>query len=149
MNQVDRTADPEESLLEFEGDFWTLSHEGTSVRVKHVAGLDYIARLLAEPGRAIHVLDLVEAPRGRPNGSRSLDATENAPGTLRTSASERARARVTISIRVAVGRISARHPSLGYHLATALKTGTFCRYQPHPERPVPWRVCGRGALVTP
>jgi hypothetical protein len=30
-------------------------------------------------------------------------------------------------------------PSLGYHLAARIKTGYFCSYNPHPERPVPWK----------
>ena len=33
--------------------------------------------------------------------------------------------------------LSAR--ALGYHLAARIKTGYFCSYNPHPDRPVTWR----------
>jgi hypothetical protein len=36
-----------------------------------------------------------------------------------------------------VKRIDAVHPQLGRHLAAAVRTGTFCSYQP--EEPVRWQ----------
>jgi tetratricopeptide (TPR) repeat protein len=47
--------------LRHEGDVWTLAHGDNTVRVKDVRGLHYLARLLAEPGREFHVLDLAGA----------------------------------------------------------------------------------------
>jgi hypothetical protein len=44
-----------------EGQFWTLTFGGATVRMKHAKGLDDLARLLREPGRAHHVLDLAGA----------------------------------------------------------------------------------------
>ncbi len=129
------------SVFRHEGDFWTLAFEHTVVRMNDMRGLGYIARLLTRPGDALHVLDLVAGATDHEDGPPRADAgMMAASGT--TPESERARARVTLAIRNAVRRISERHPSLGYHLATALKTGTFCRYQAHPERPIRWEVSG-------
>jgi hypothetical protein len=52
---------------------------------------------------------------------------------------ERARSAVTKSIRRAIQKIGEAIPSLGYHLAARIKTGYFCSYNPHPERPVSWK----------
>nr|WP_042190935.1 AAA family ATPase [Kibdelosporangium sp. MJ126-NF4]CTQ96946.1 regulatory protein, LuxR [Kibdelosporangium sp. MJ126-NF4] len=62
--------------------------------------------------------------RDRPNGS----------------AAERARINVTRRLRSTIDRISEIHPGLGYHLDTAIRTGTFCSYQPGPAPSVSWRV---------
>ena len=58
-------------------------------------------------------------------GSRSRKL--NAP-------SERARAAVTWRIRSAIKKIDAAHPALGRHLAKAIRTGTFCSYDPEREQ---------------
>ena len=49
-----------------EGDYWTVTFEGHTVRVRDLKGMRYLARLLADPGREFHVLDLVAAEGGRP-----------------------------------------------------------------------------------
>ena len=41
-----------------EGDYWTLVHDGKTVRVRDAKGMRYLARLLADPGREFHALDL-------------------------------------------------------------------------------------------
>jgi tetratricopeptide (TPR) repeat protein len=48
-----------------EGDYWTVIFDGQTVRVRDLKGMRYLARLLAEPGREYHVLDLVAAEAGR------------------------------------------------------------------------------------
>ncbi len=63
-------------------------------------------------------------------GGRDRKAASNA---------ERARASVTSRIKSALRRIASEHPSLGHHLAGTIRTGTFCSYAPHPERPIAWR----------
>jgi hypothetical protein len=52
---------------------------------------------------------------------------------------ERARSAVTKCIKKAIQRIGDAIPSLGYHLASRIKTGYFCSYNPHPDRPVTWK----------
>jgi tetratricopeptide (TPR) repeat protein len=46
------------------------------------------------------------------------------------SASERARVAVTRAIRQGIVRISGHHPELGEHLDSAIRTGTYCAYDP-------------------
>ena len=47
-----------------EGDYWTVIFDGHTVRVRDLKGMHYLARLLADPGREYHVLDLVAAETG-------------------------------------------------------------------------------------
>jgi hypothetical protein len=56
-----------------------------------------------------------------------------------SSGAERARSAVTKCIKKAIREIGEAIPSLGYHLAVRIKTGYFCSYNPHPERPVSWK----------
>lgn len=51
---------------------------------------------------------------------------------------ERARKAVYNRIRSALDRVEREAPALARHLRGALRTGTFCVYDP--ERPVPWRM---------
>lgn len=57
-----------------------------------------------------------------------------------SSDAERARCAVTKCIKKAIQKIGETIPSLGFHLATRIKTGYFCSYNPHPERPADWKV---------
>ena len=54
-------------------------------------------------------------------------------------AAERARSAVTKCIKKAIQEIGEAIPSLGYHLAARIKTGYFCSYNPHPDRPIAWK----------
>jgi hypothetical protein len=47
-----------------EGDYWSVIFNGHTVRVRDLKGMRYLARLLADPGREYHVLDLVAAESG-------------------------------------------------------------------------------------
>jgi tetratricopeptide (TPR) repeat protein len=44
-----------------EGDYWSVGFEGLTVHLRDLKGMRYLARLLANPGREFHVLDLVAA----------------------------------------------------------------------------------------
>lgn len=46
------------NLFRHDGPFWTLTYGDKAVRIKDAKGLRDLARLLAEPGRELHVLDL-------------------------------------------------------------------------------------------
>jgi multidrug resistance efflux pump len=61
-------------------------------------------------------------------------------GRIRESANpvEKARSAVTWRIRSAIAKIESYHPQLGAHLSNAIKTGSFCCYQP--ERNLNWRT---------
>jgi hypothetical protein len=60
-------------------------------------------------------------------------------GRKTSSDVERARSAVTKCIKKAVRKIGEAVPSLGCHLAARIKTGYFCSYNPHPDRPVTWK----------
>jgi hypothetical protein len=49
-----------------EGEYWTIAFEGDAFRLRDLKGLRYVARLLAEPDREFHVLDLA-ATESRPD----------------------------------------------------------------------------------
>jgi non-specific serine/threonine protein kinase len=57
-----------------------------------------------------------------------------------SSDAERARSAVTKYVKKAIQKIGDAIPSLGYHFAARIKTGYFCSYNPHPDRPVTWKV---------
>ena len=54
--------------------------------------------------------------------------------------SERARLAVTKAIRYAIRKVERAHPPVGGILAATVKTGTFCRYEPDPRRPIRWTL---------
>ena len=56
------------------------------------------------------------------------------------SLTERARSTVTKPIKSAGQKIRGHHPALGHHLATHIKTGTFCQYLPDPTQPLRWTL---------
>jgi tetratricopeptide (TPR) repeat protein len=64
-----------------EGDYWSVSFEGRTVRVRDLKGMRYLARLLADPGREYHVLDLVAAE----TGSGAHAASSHAAGLPRSA----------------------------------------------------------------
>lgn len=45
---------------------------------------------------------------------------------------------VTKRIKAAVQKIGLHHASLGHHLTTCIKTGSYCTYMPDPCRPPVW-----------
>jgi hypothetical protein len=55
-----------------EGEYWTVAHAGTAFRLKDSVGLRYLVRLIEEPGREIHVLDLVGERAGAGGGGRAV-----------------------------------------------------------------------------
>ena len=63
-----------ENVFRREGDYWLVAYEGVVVRLRDVKGLRYLTRLLANPGRELHVLDLVAGERnGTADASPGLE----------------------------------------------------------------------------
>jgi tetratricopeptide (TPR) repeat protein len=60
------------------------------------------------------------------------------------STSERARVNVTRAIKSAIERISEHDPILGRHLTSAVRTGTYCSYEPDPAAQVDWSITRSG-----
>ena len=62
------------NIFRREGDYWSVVFEGRTVRVRDLKGMRYLARLLADPGREFHVLDLVAAETGSLRRRRAASA---------------------------------------------------------------------------
>ena len=161
------SADRPAAVFRREGDTWALGYGGRLVRVPDVKGLHDLATLLANPGRPVHVRDLLGVPA--PDGAEPvLDARARAAYRSRLAELEegdperaflvaelsaatglggrprllgdetdRARKTVTARIRYAVARIRRVHPELAAHLDAHVTTGVHCGYAPGP--PVGWR----------
>ncbi len=174
-----------------EGDHWLVAFDGVTVHVRDLKGMRYLARLLADPGREHHVLDLVAAESGGTPGAALGDAgallDDRAKEAYRrrlaeidediddaralgddertaqaeaehdflvqelarafglggrerraASASERGRVAVTRAIRQTMARLTEHHVALGEHLDRAIRTGTYCAYDPDPRAPTSW-----------
>lgn len=77
-----------------EGDYWSVVFEGHTVRLRDLKGMRYLARLLADPGREFHVLDLVAAETGRDlpeDTGRTVDVPHSALGDAGEVLDDRAR----------------------------------------------------------
>jgi hypothetical protein len=55
-----------------EGEYWTITHADATFRLKDSLGLQYVMRLLREPGRELHVLDLA-GERAGADGAEVVD----------------------------------------------------------------------------
>lgn len=60
----------DQAVFRREGDYWTVLFEGRTVRVRDLKGMRYLARMLANPEREFHVLDLVEGEAAEVEGGR-------------------------------------------------------------------------------
>jgi hypothetical protein len=58
------TPAPDRNAFRREGDYWSVAFEGRTVRVRDLKGMHYLARLLAEPEREFHAMDLVALESG-------------------------------------------------------------------------------------
>ncbi len=62
-----------------EGEYWSITFEGETLRLKDSKGLHYLAQLLANPGQEFLALELVTAGRA-PNGSANVPALRGDTG---------------------------------------------------------------------
>ena len=69
-------ADASIATFSCEGDTRAICFGGRTVLVRDLKGLRYLARLLADPGREFHVLDLVAVENGTLEVDRRADASE-------------------------------------------------------------------------
>lgn len=71
------------NTFRLDGDFWTVVFDGSTAHVRDRTGMRHLARLLADPGREHHVLDLVAAELGRatrPDDTRTADLRRSVLG---------------------------------------------------------------------
>ena len=61
------------SLFRRDGEYWSVAFDQNVFRLKDSKGLRYLARLLGEPGRELHALELVAAERRAGPAARSFE----------------------------------------------------------------------------
>jgi tetratricopeptide (TPR) repeat protein len=66
------------SVFRREGEYWSIAFQGDAFRLKDGKGLRHLARLLAEPGREFHAMELTRAEEGT-----GLDTAEHIVGRVR------------------------------------------------------------------
>lgn len=76
-----RDPDPATALLRKDGELWELSFGRSSSRLRDSKGLQQLVRLLAEPGREFHVLDL-SSPAGTDRERAEVAATAGSAGPV-------------------------------------------------------------------
>jgi hypothetical protein len=120
-----------EGIFRHEGDYWTLSYQGSVLRLRNTNGLHYLSHLLGHPAERISAADLARV-------IRRMQPAKHSRSTARSS--ERSRVMVTKGIKAAIVKIRANRSSLGRHLSTNIKTGHWCVYQPDPDDQITWRI---------
>ncbi len=91
-----------------------------------------------DPERAVAAREEMDALAGELAGAVGLHGRDRKAA----SNAERARVSVTKAIRMTLKRIDEMDADLGQELASTVRTGTFCSYEPHRRRPVTWTVKG-------
>jgi hypothetical protein len=104
-----------------------------------------IGELREELAEAVRFNDTLRAARLRAELEALRDQLARAVGLggrdrKAASHAERARLMVTKAIKASLARIRARDASLGRYLATSIRTGNCCAYDPGALPPVTWRL---------
>jgi hypothetical protein len=100
-----------------------------------------LAQLRDDAERAERCNDALRAAAAREEIARlvrELSPSERRASRRRGTDAERARLAVTKAIRYAIRKVERAHPSLGRLLATGVKTGASCRWDPGPGVSVRW-----------
>ena len=61
-----RSAETGEGVFRRDGEYWTVEFGGKTVQIRDSKGMRHLARLLAEPGRELHALDLARQDAASP-----------------------------------------------------------------------------------
>jgi tetratricopeptide (TPR) repeat protein len=69
-----------EGVFRREGEYWSVFFDGRGVRIRDAKGMRHLARLLADPGREFHVLDMVRMEEGLPENVDRADPELAADG---------------------------------------------------------------------
>lgn len=110
-----------------EGDYWSVMFEGRTTRLRGARGLRYLARLLTQPGREFHALDLViEDDRPAPENARdertALAPVRDAGEVLDRRAKEAYRRRLE---EIEHDLVEARQSGDAYRIEQAIAERTF------------------------
>lgn len=91
-----------------EGEVWLLAFEGEALRLRDSLGVQYLARLLASPGQAVHALELAQGKLEPDAGLASALHTSDAGEELDATARNQYRARV-LALREELSEAEAAH----------------------------------------
>jgi len=91
---------------------------------------------LNDAGRAARIRSEIEFLRDQIASAVGL----NGRSRKAASHSERARLMVTKAIKAAIAKVRARDASIGRYLATSIKTGNCCNYDPDSAPPISWQL---------
>jgi class 3 adenylate cyclase len=94
------------------------------------------AEAFHDPERAARAREEMEALAAALAGAVGLGGRSRWMG----SPAERARQATTKALKAALGKIARYSPALGRHLASTVRTGTYCRYEPDPRLPIAWKL---------
>jgi tetratricopeptide (TPR) repeat protein len=86
---------PEDNVFRHVGDYWSLAFAGREASMRDSKGLRYLSRLLVEPGREFHVLDLVALDRAPGEAAAAAAVAGDAGELLDTRAKAAYRRRLT------------------------------------------------------
>jgi pimeloyl-ACP methyl ester carboxylesterase len=75
-----RLATEQANVFRLDGEYWTVGYRGRVVTLRDSKGLRDISRLLAEPGRELHVLELA-SPGGQPSTTSEAVAADSDLGS--------------------------------------------------------------------
>jgi hypothetical protein len=70
-SEESRTTASPQAIFRKEGEFWTISYDKRTFRLKDAKGLHYIAHLLSHPGEKFRVHDLVAVVEGQPDRAKA------------------------------------------------------------------------------
>ncbi|MHB8384115.1 MAG: ATP-binding protein, partial [Candidatus Binataceae bacterium] len=132
-------SEPAEGAFRCEGDYWTVALGEAEIRLRNTKGLFYLAHLIARPDQSITAEELARI--GSTAAGAHARMVSGAKGALEVSPGG-ARVMVTKSIKAAIRRIRTLDISVGHNLATSIRTGYSCVYEPDPIRPIKWTVKG-------
>jgi len=130
-----------------EGEYWTISFEGSILRLRDTRGMHYVSRLVANPGMEFSAQDLAASAstgnrkyrrRMNPGFSISNGRAKGDRDEHEDAARERARLMVTKRIKDVIAKIRVTHPVLARHLATRVRTGHTCIYVADDDHPTRW-----------
>jgi tetratricopeptide (TPR) repeat protein len=135
------------NLFRKEGEYWTISFEGSVFRLRDTMGMHYICRLLANPGISFSAQDLAalshksnprRGSKKRPVSARNGAAANDEHDGQYDAARERARLMVTKRIKDVIAKIRLTHPELARHFAGGIRTGYACSYVADDEHSTGW-----------
>jgi len=58
-----------------DGEYWTITYAGKTIRLRNIRGIEYLSQLLAAPGRERHVTEMIGTNGSDASAAASADAT--------------------------------------------------------------------------